>query len=295
MGDQALSSLSDALSSLQVSSKKPELPPFDKNNIEKWIRRVESAYIRSGITKAVEKFAFIESKFPVDEDPAVDEFLFGTATDENWNAFCAYLKRRYGKTPRQKAAAILEPIQMDGRTPSQYLAKLKQSYGDISLEDVVKEICLRQLPPDLQQTICKQTEKMSATQMMEYADSYYDPNGSRLHRKIPTVSIVEGAQAPPPTYTSAFNDDTSDVNAIRGRQQNFSRGKPRPYAAPRSMSRPPVVTKQHGFNNGNNPTAVRGNDPALCFYHNQFGDRAKRCEVGCARKKSGNGLSPRRM
>ena len=78
MAEGQLDTLATALSGLQISSRKPELPPFDKNSIEKWIRRVESAYIRSGITAAREKFAFL-----VDEDPAVDEYLFGPPTDEN--------------------------------------------------------------------------------------------------------------------------------------------------------------------------------------------------------------------
>ena len=186
MGDQAIASLSSALTGLQISSRKPDLPPFDRNSVEKWIRRVESAYIRAGITLAKEKFAFIESLFPVDEDPAVDEYLFGDATDQNWQDFCSYLRKRHGKTNKQKVAAVLEPMSMDGRTPSQYFAKLRQAYDDITLDDVVKEICVRQLPTDLQQTICKDTETMGAKAMMEFADKYYNPDGSRLHKKVHT-------------------------------------------------------------------------------------------------------------
>ena len=313
-GNSAIQSLSTALSGLQVSSRKPELPPFDKNSIEKWIRRVESAYIRAGIVSPVEKFAFIESKFPVDEDPAVDDFLFGEPTADNWQAFCDYLKRRYGKTKRQKVAAILEPINMDGRTPSQYFAKLRQSYDDISLDDIVKEICIRQLPQDLQQTICKDTEAMAAKDMMDFADKYYNPDGSRLHKKPQSVNAVKqnsNAVSSSSTFTTPFFDDNNDddggqtdVNAIRGRssQQQGRQQQNNGYNNSRSKSRGRQFGgggggfnnnngNRGGFNNNNKPQ--RQNDPTMCFYHNMFGEKAKKCDIGCSKQKSGNGPSPR--
>ena len=323
MGDQAIASLSSALSGLQVSSRKPDLPPFDKNSIDKWIRRVESAYIRAGITSAREKFAFIESKFPVDEDPAVDDFLFGDPTDENWDNFCAYLRKRHGKTKKQKVAAILEPISMDGRTPSQYYAKLRQSYDDVTLDDIVKEICLRQLPTDLQQTICKDTEKMSAKELSEFADKYFNPDGSRLHKKTPSVNAIRSTQQQqqqPAAASAAFsmpfqdNNETDEVNVIRGRQNhNNNRQNGNGFNNGRSKSRSRFSGNNNSNNNGNynsnNASRNNGggfgggngnsrgnskpNDPSMCFYHNMYGDKARKCDIGCSKAKSGNGLSPR--
>ena len=320
MAEGTLETLSSALSGLQISSRKPDLPPFDKNSIEKWIRRVESAYIRSGITVAREKFAFIESKFPVDEDPAVDEFLFGPPTDENWTAFTTYLTQRYGKTKRQKVSAILEPMKMDGRTPSQFFAKLKQSYGDVTLDDVVKEICVRQLPVDLQQTMCKDTEGLTASEMMKFADKFYNPDGSRIHKKPPSINVVKSAPNPTtPNFTAPFvnndeqEDDNGDVNAVRGRggfQQSRQNGNG--FGNGRSKSRGRFGNNNNnnngggGFQNrnnggggggygnfGNKQNGNRQNDPALCFYHNMYGDKAKKCDFGCAKSKSGNGQGPR--
>ena len=312
----ALSSLSTALSGLQVSSRKPELPPFDKTSIEKWIRRVESSYIRSGITLAREKFAFIESKFPVDEDPAVDEFLFGPPTDENWEAFTTYLTKRYGKTKRQKVSAILEPIKMDGRTPSQYFAKLRQGYDDITLDDIVKEICVRQLPVDLQQTICKDTESLSAKEMMSFADKYYNPDGSRIHKKPASVNAIQQPNyTAAPSFSQPFsnddnNDDNVDVNAIRGRSNfrpqqgggGFGNGRSKSrgrFGNNNNNNNGGFSNNKGGHNNNNNNgggqrNGNRQNDPALCFYHNMYGDRARKCDFGCAKNtKSGNGQSPR--
>ena len=317
MADAALTNLSTALSGLSVSSRKPDLPAFDKSSIEIWIRRVESAFIRAGITQANEKFAFVESKFAVNEDPQIDKFLFGEPTSDNWKLFCDYLKKRYGKTIRQKASAVLEPISLDGRTPLQYLARLQQNCDGVTLDDVIKEICVRQLPTDVQQIICKATESMTATEMMTYAESFFNPDGSRVIKKPTAVNSVENrpntSNTPPTSFTAAFadnnnNDDVSgDINAVRGRVQSSNRGGFRNNNGFRSQSRGRQSfgnnNNNNGFannngrfnNNNSNNNQNRQNDPTLCFYHNKFGEKAKRCDIGCAKANQGNGKSPRQM
>ena len=68
--DQAtIQALTDALQGMKASSRKPELPNFDPKNVEIWIKRVDNAYRRAGITDPKDKFAHIEAKFEVDADP----------------------------------------------------------------------------------------------------------------------------------------------------------------------------------------------------------------------------------
>ena len=67
--------------------RKPDLPAFDKKNIDIWIKRVESAYTRVNCTDPKLKFAHLESKFDVNEDPKINEFLFGAQTNETWKEF----------------------------------------------------------------------------------------------------------------------------------------------------------------------------------------------------------------
>ena len=106
MGDTE--GITSALSGLSFSSRKPELPAFDKRNVAIWVRRVENAFIRSNVTLARDKFAFIEAKFGVDADPNINELLYGEATSENWDAFMTYLKTTYGRSVRNKTAAVLD-------------------------------------------------------------------------------------------------------------------------------------------------------------------------------------------
>ena len=314
MADTAINNLSSALSSLQASSRKPDLPTFDSANIDKWIKRVESAYIRSGVTRPQEKFAFVEGKIGVDLDPTIDEFLFGDSTEEQWVAFCAYLRKRYGPTDRQRAAAVLEPIKRDDRIPSNYFSKLNETIGNITLDEVIKEICIRSLPNDIQQTICKATESMSAKDTMAYADSFFSNDGSRLHKApAPVHHVQQGpTQAPqeqqqqqflsesrgsfPGSFTAPFggNNDNwiaqSNVNEVNDRGRTHDRGGNNNNNRLRSNNRGRF---NNNYNNGRN---LASGNPMMCFYHEQYGTRARNCTQPCAWKdKSGNGQGHRRQ
>ena len=89
MGDQAtVQALTDALQGVRVSSRKPELPAFDSKNVDIWLKRVDNAYRRSGVTDPKDKFAFVETKFAVDADPKINEFLYGDGSADDWTIAC---------------------------------------------------------------------------------------------------------------------------------------------------------------------------------------------------------------
>ena len=121
-------------------TRKPELPAFDKLNIEIWIRRVENAFIRAGITRVKDRFAFLESKIGIDTDPKVTEFLFIPEPDEEtWNAFTTHLRKRYGRTRRQQVASLITGTEFDGLQPSAVCALMKEKAGKVSVDDLIKE------------------------------------------------------------------------------------------------------------------------------------------------------------
>ena len=90
--------------------RRPELPALDKKNITVWIRRVNGAYTRANITAPKDKFAFLETKFNIDADPKINEFLEGT-TEQQWTDFLAF----YGRSKEQEVYSILNGTPRDGR------------------------------------------------------------------------------------------------------------------------------------------------------------------------------------
>ena len=288
--------------------RKPDLPAFDKKNVEIWIRRVEAAYARVNCISPALKFAHLEAKFEAGADPVVDEFLFGDATDDNWNGFLQYLRTRYAPTKKDRALTVINGTPREGRTPSQLASVMKEKAGDVSLDDVLKEQLLKQLPPDVLKQLVDRIDKLSFEETAKLADSWFDRDGKPLIQTTATGINNVAAGAPQPTppstdsasasaaatsFTPAFaqGDEEADINAIRfrqGQKQQFSvnnrggsRGRGR--GGNNSGGKP---------QNSNNNTNAYGNSssystPAekpkkrVCDFHIKFGEEARRCERWC--------------
>ena len=266
--------------------RKPEIPPFDKAHTEIWIKRTENAFIRANITAINEKFAFLETKFPVGYDPRIDEFLYGDATPANWTAFLDYLRKEFGPSKQQRTAIFLDGFKREGRKPSQYVAALNDKTKDVTIDDIKKEMLVREMPVDVRRMLQERFETMSLTEAAKVADAYFDAEGRPRH----ATQSSNGVNAIPASFESLSLDDDDDINAVSRKppQRNRFRSQ-RPRAEPSAASSShnarsgtpsgnpakPPQTGQRRENKGQ-PTLQK-----LCKYHVQFGDSARTCERGC--------------
>ena len=267
--------------------RKPEIPSFDKAHVDHWIRRTENAFIRALVNTPREKFAFLETKFPVDFNPKINDFLWGDPTEARWTEFIKYLRTEYGTTKQQRAAVFLDGLKRDGKRPSQYVAQLNDKTKDVTVNDIKKEMLLREMPTDIQRMLQERWEAMTLEEAAKAADAYFDQDG-KPRQKPATINAVINDSTP------ATSEDFDDINAV-GRRfngskpgngfKNFQRGRnSQPTSKPQSSGSQQATQSKPPWKN---------NDPSLCFYHNEFGDRAKKCDVGCSRfdekRFAGNG------
>ena len=299
----------------QVQSlRKPELPQFDKSNIEIWIRRVESAYARVRVTDPKLKFAHLESKFDVSTDPIINEFLFNADADAGtWSSFLEYLRKRYGRTTKQEALSVINGTPREGRTPSQLVAAMKERAGKVTLDDVLKEQLLKELPAEVHRQIIDKVDGLSFEQTGELADKWFDKEGKPLlsatpstvhsvsasgnHQRPSTPSSNASASASaagssdPSSFTPPFNDleDEMDINAIRFRQGQKQKFRVKNGSAPRESGnqnggqRGNQAGNQRNGNNGrppnnNNSSAAQ---KKVCPFHIKYGQDAERCLPWC--------------
>lgn len=314
MADQAtIQALTEALQGMKTSSRKPEIPAFDPKNVEIWIKRVDNAYRRAGVTDSKDKFAFIEGKFAVDTDARIQAFIFGDGTDDEWTAFMQYLKDRYGRTKSQQAAFILDGVKRDGRLPSEMYAFIKDKIGTLTIDDLIKEMVIRELPTDVQRTIHDQAKSLDGPAATKLADGFFDKDGKPIHRNASSsVNNVDKYNEVPDLVDT--EDESEDVNAV-GRHR--ARGRPfrpngqnrnpnsktpwapkqgqqqRPQGGNQQQSRPPFTPAFTEKHENRGPPTVK--NVKLCRYHQQFGDKTRTCESSCVMysKWSGNGKAGR--
>ena len=271
MMEAAVAAAMAAMSNMDVSRRKQELPSFDTKNIDLWIKRVEAAYARASITKAKEKFAFLESKIGVDVDVKINEYLFGEATEAKWTEFLAYLRNRYGRSVRQQCASILDGVPRDGRRPSEMLAHIKDKAGTITLDDIFKEMVIRSLPTEVQRTIADKTDRMSADQAVELADLYFDKDGQPIHNTpSASVAVVE--------EQAEVENESESVNYVN----RTGKGRPNSHMISQKTSwKKPMPNA--AYPPRQNSTRPKSRLTTLCFAHANFGDKAYSCEEGCQR------------
>ena len=266
-----------ALAGLSFASRKPELPAFDRKNVEIWVRRVENAFIRSNVTSARDKFAYIEAKFGVDSDSNINRFLYGAATDANWESFVSYLKDRYGKSTRDKCAAVLDPVHRNGRLPSDMFSYILERMDNVTLHEIVKEKVLRELPNEIRLTIANAVKDLTPEETMKVADGYFTRDGHLLYKGNPSINAVSNAANQPPGQ-----EDDADINAVR----NGARPKRQPERSgtrdARSKSRP------------RNGSDYVHKNPEFCYYHDRYAQKARNCNPGCKWDKNPNAQGPRR-
>ena len=244
--------------------RKPEIPAFNKDHIEIWIKRTEHAYTRAGITAVNDKFAWLETKFPVGTDPKVDEFLYGDATEDNWTAFLAYLRKEHGTTKQQRAAIFLDGFKRDGRRPSQYAAALVDKTKDVNIDDIRKEMLLREMPVDIRRMLQERIEDCTFDEAAKAADAYFDKEGRPRHNAQTSVNEITK-----PEFSMPFSDDDT-VNAVR----RFPNS--RAFGQNQNRNFPPKGGNASGI-----PANSANQNKNLCFFHKKFGERAKKCEVTC--------------
>lgn len=293
---ETINSLSSAFQTLTTttaatsthSRRKPEMPPFDQQNVLIWLRRLQAAYDRAGVILAKDKFAYLESTFDISFNPCINDFLFNSNnTDEDWQNFVSYMKQEYGPTIRQKARKLIGDLPRNGLKPSQYLSQLEEEVKDVKLDDIKKEHLLKTIPPRIREILGKAVETKSAKEVAKLADDYFDSQGRPLEKSATTISHVNdnrpsAATTPQQPFTAAFSDDDStDINFVKKNGgKNFrqrSRSRPRPN---NSNSTPSATTAS-----SSSATASRqqqqSNSNGLCRFHRMFGENATRCISNC--------------
>ena len=294
--------------------RKPELPPFDKRNVDIWIRRVESAYTRVGCTDPALKFAHLEAKFEVNEDPTIDAFLFGAATEDTWKDFLDYLRSRFGRSKKQQTLDLINGISRDGRTPSQLAAVIDDKTKDVTLDEIKKQQLLKQLPQQVLRQIIDRVDALDFKATAALADAWFDKEGKPLLSSDATsvnqvdqpppaaANPSEQATAAPAPFSQPFpqSDNEADVNAVRfkqGQRQHFNvanrGGRGRGNGNNNFNSRRQGNNNNNNHNNNTNSYGdsssyarsnqgnASGNKKKVCGFHIRFGDKAERCESWC--------------
>ena len=267
--------------------KRPDLPAFDKHNIHIWLQRIESAYAREEITDPRQKFAFLESTIGVNMGPTINSFMFGDPTADNWSLFKKHLLDTFGPTKEQRCSTYLDGVKRDGRRPSDLLALIRDKGKQVTIDDLEKQLILRELPPDVQKLLQDKVEGLDASATASLADKHFDKEGRPLNsgNSINNVSPTSRPAVPQQSNEApaeSILDDQTEVNAINGRNSRGPTRRPNnnrhtpafssSSSSRRSVSRPRQQQHNPSSAAGNNHSAPQQEEYSVCRIHSRDPD-----------------------
>ena len=215
--------------------------------------------------------------------PVINSFMFGEATQTNWEAFLKHLSDTFGPTKQIRCSAFLDGVKREGRRPSDHLAFIRDKGKDVTIDDLEKQLVFRGLPQDVQKLLQDKLEGKNALETAQMADQHFDKQGRPLNSEASICSISDENNLPPsiPQQPPQQPDNDNDVNAVSSSQSRptsrrsnngnsrytpaFSTSGNRNNTRPRSRSRPHSQPSRGGSEHSSAASGTK--EMSLCRLH----------------------------
>ncbi len=252
-----------------------KLPDFWIRDPKMWFSQAEAQFRRARITRPATMYDHILVRLPeevvmsvralvaeIEADPALE--------DTSYQLLKTALMASFGKTMWQMAYAIIDHPDLGDRRPTAMMAELLALRYETSAPDsLFLAHFLRRLPPSIRDHIAAAGHK-TAAEMATHADSLWDARRAGTVSTL-TAAVTDSLAAVSVRSPSPHRDGRRRSPDQRQRQRSPDRGQ-------RSDSRRP----QRRNTPGRRDNRQRNDNSSLCFYHDQFGVKALKCNQPCA-------------
>ena len=249
-----------------------KLPPYWPQDPLVWFAQVEAQFSTRRITKEDSKYSHVVSSLSPDIAQEVRDLLITKPTSQPYTALKAALVARTSETEQRRLQQLLTEEELGDRKPTQLLRRMKQLLGDRVLEDsILRQLFVQRMPTNVQQILASSSSSLTITQVAELAD------------RILAVAS--------PTYVHALSAPTSNATSIQRLQEEVQRLTSQVNSLSlqlrersRSRNRSTSANRSKKNSSRSNSPAPPSNDNGECWYHQNYGDNARRCRPPCRRQ-----------
>lgn len=267
--------------------KRTDIEEFNKLNPKKWFNTLDLHFASLNITDQAKKFTNLQLIIDQKIQYRINNLIKNPPTDP-YDAAKDELIKQFSPSDGQRLQQF-HMAEIGDATPSEFFYDLSEMADEKLSETMIIETWLNKLPEHVGSAVRLAHRMGTATQqqLLQTADQYFKD-------KVPQrISAIEKESTTEETSNQQEEKNSNDIAQItRNRLPNRF---PNPRAFQNSR-RPPHQPQQYGgrgrgrnFNQrgarGGKPLLTRGNagyNDHFCFYHNNFGAKAFKCEEGCA-------------
>lgn len=244
---------------IQAITAKITLPEFWPQNIRVWFTQVEAQFLISGIRSDATKFNLLLTQLKPNVLTHVASIIENPPAQDKYTALKNRIIHVFADSEQHRIKTLLSGLQLGDRRPSHLLAEQQQIGGQLITVQMLKSLWINQLPSHIQAVVA--AAPGSLNDLADIADKIWDIIPENHH-----VSAIQEKTRDDPSSTSLedrLKELTLQVNALHSTRsrRDQSRDRYRRRSSPRSRS--------------------RSQDPDLCWYHSEFGQRAHKCAPNC--------------
>ena len=222
--------------------KKVTFRPLDHDNVKLWIRQLEDVFDTMGINGQLNRFTTLTTLLNDSEAMVIQDITMSDPRPENvFDQAKHLLTVRYDRPVHE---CLTRAIAMGGfdtdESPSQWLARFRQTRGKCSIDDLDRWALMRRMPSSLHPTLDALQPPPTLEEFVKHADRLIQT----VTRSDVPVNVVSVPQA------SGSLSPENDIQAIY----------------PKSRIRVKAKKRQHSTKK------------CVCWFHDRFGKDSRTCE-----------------
>lgn len=259
----------------EVSKVAARLPPFWKSNPRIWFTQTEANFAVAGITNDVTKYHSVIGAIDGSVLVQVGDIFTGPVEKQTYANLKERLITQFAESEETQLKILLQEIALDDKKPSTLLREMRALAGAAVTEELLKSLWIQRLPQQIR--VILSINESGLDNMAKQAD------------KIAEVTPQRGIDATESCSSANNNDIRNELADLRSMIEKLSlrengretrREQGRSGTRDRSVSRyrSKSYNRQH-FRNNN--FQQNDNDENICYYHNKWGNKAKKCKPHC--------------
>lgn len=243
------------------------LPPFWPEEPAIWFAQIEGNFLLSGIKDEDTKFYYVMAQLDQRYAAEVKDIITSPPAKGKYQTLKSELIRRLSASREKEIKQLLIHEELGDRRPSQFLRHLQHLAGPNVPEDFIRSIWTSRLPVNLQTVIASQPNA-TLQALADLADKVYD--------LVPSSPQVAAAAIP--SSSTMLDTMARQISELTRKLDNLSTKDNR-----RSRSRQRSDRRSRSRSNTRSQSSYR--KFPVCFYHNKYGEKARRCVKPCDYRK----------
>lgn len=251
-----------------VANVSVKLPPFWPSDPEVWFAQVEAHFTTRRITTQKTRFEYVIASLSPEVATEVRDLILKPPEGTPYTVLKEQLIKRTAASEQRRLQQLFNAEELGDRKPSQLLRRMQQLLGDragVTDSTFLRELFLQRLPSNVRMVLASTSATTSLEELAELADKITEV-------AAPTIAATT-ASPPSPQFLAEIQQLRTEVRQLQNSVRTLSR-----QSRGRSTSR----SRQ------SSPAPHSTDDSSMCWYHQTYGEAAKKCKSPCSYTQPSN-------